>query len=45
MVKVLFAFTIGNILYTIVCIRLDIAHAMGVVIIYMSNSGKKSNGK
>ena len=38
MAKVPYAFAIGSLMYTMVCTRLDIAHAMGVVSRYMSNS-------
>ena len=41
MAKVPYAFAIGSLMYTMVCTRLDIAHAMGVVSRYMSNSGKQ----
>ena len=40
MSKIPYASTIGSLMYTMVCTRLDIAHAVGVVSRYMSNLGK-----
>ena len=40
MSKVPYASTIGSLMYAMVCIRPDIAHAVGVVSRYMSNSSK-----
>ena len=40
MSKVLYASTIGSLMYAIVCTRPDIVHAVGVVSRYMSNLGK-----
>ena len=39
MYKVPYASTIGSLMYAMVCTRLDIAHAMGVVSRYMSHLG------
>jgi hypothetical protein len=33
--------TVGSLMYVMVCIRLDIAHAVGVVSRYMNNLGKE----
>jgi hypothetical protein len=41
MSKVLYALAIGSMMYAMVCTRLDILHAMGVVSRYMSNPGKE----
>ena len=41
MAKVPYASTVGNLMYAMVCIRPDIAHAVGVVSRYMSNPGKE----
>ena len=37
MSKVPYALAIGNLMYVMVCIRLDITHAMGVLSRYMSH--------
>ena len=39
--KVPYASAIGSLMYAIVCTRLDIAHAIGVVSRYMSRPGKQ----
>lgn len=44
MSKVPYALDIGLLMYAIVCTRLDIAHAVGVVSRYMCNPGKKKLG-
>lgn len=48
MSKISYTSAIGYLMYVIVCTRPDIAHAVGVVSRYMSNSGKQywrqSNG-
>ena len=41
MSKVPYASTVGSLMYAMVCTRLDIAHAMGVVSRYMSHLGIK----
>ena len=41
MSKVPYALAIGNLMYAMVCTRLDIAHAMGVVSRYMSRPRKQ----
>ena len=41
MSKVLYASAIGSLMYAMVCTRLDIAHAVGVVSRYMSHPGIK----
>ena len=41
MAKVPYASAIGSLMYAMVCTRLDIAHAVGVVSRYMSNSSKQ----
>ena len=41
MAKVPYSFVIGILMYAMICTRLDIAYAMGVVNRYMSNLGKK----
>ncbi|RVW20272.1 Retrovirus-related Pol polyprotein from transposon TNT 1-94 [Vitis vinifera] len=41
MSKVPYASAIGNLMYAMVCTRLDIAHAMGVVSRFMSRPGKQ----
>ena len=41
MSKVLYASTIGSLMYAMVCTRPDIAHAVGVVSRYMSRPGKQ----
>ena len=41
MAKVPYAFIIGSLMYAMVCTRLDIAHAEGVVSRYLSNLGKQ----
>ena len=40
MSKVPYASTVGSLMYAMVCTRLDIAHAVGVVSRYMNNPGK-----
>ena len=39
--KIPYASAIGSLMYVMVCTRLDIAHAVGVVSRYMSNPGKQ----
>ena len=39
--KVPYASVIGSLMYSMVCIRPDIAHAVGVVSRYMNNPGKE----
>jgi hypothetical protein len=41
MSRVLYSSTIGSLMYTMVCTRLDIAHVAGVVSMFMNNPGKK----
>src|SRR5262249_12068973 len=41
MKKIPYAFAIGNLMYSIVCTILDIAHDVGVVIYYLSNLSKE----
>ncbi|GJU93870.1 retrovirus-related pol polyprotein from transposon TNT 1-94 [Tanacetum coccineum] len=41
MAKVLYALAVGSVMYAIVYTRLDIAHAVGVVIRFMSNPGRE----
>ena len=41
MSKVPYASAIGSLMYAMVCIRLDIAHAVGVVSRFMSKPGKQ----
>ena len=41
MSKVPYSSVIGILVYAMVCTRLDIAHAMGVVRRYMNNLGKE----
>jgi len=41
MARVPYASTIGSLMYTMVCTRLDISHAVGVVSRYMSNPSKQ----
>ena len=41
MSKLPYASAIGSLMYAIVCTRLDIAHAIGVVSRYMSRPGKQ----
>ena len=41
MSKLPYASAIGSLMYVIVCTRLDIAHAIGVVSRYMSRPGKQ----
>jgi hypothetical protein len=41
MSNVPYSSTIGNLMYMMVCTRLDIVHAMGVVSRYMNNIGKE----
>ena len=41
MSKVAYALAIGSLMYAIVCIRLDIAHAVGVVSKFMSRPRKQ----
>lgn len=41
MAKVFYASAVGSLMYVMVCTRLDIAHAVGVMIIFMSNLGKR----
>lgn len=39
MVKVPYETIVGNLMYAIVCTNLDLAHALGLVSIFMSNLG------
>ena len=39
MMKVPYASTVGSLMYTMVCTRLDIGYAVGVVSRYMNNLG------
>jgi ATP-binding cassette subfamily B (MDR/TAP) protein 1 len=41
MTRVPYASTIGSLMYTMICTRPDISHAVGVVSKYMSNPGKQ----
>ncbi|GJZ32689.1 retrovirus-related pol polyprotein from transposon TNT 1-94 [Tanacetum coccineum] len=41
MAKVPYASVVGSVMYTMVCTRLDIAHAVGVVSKFMSNLGRE----
>nr|GEU85895.1 retrovirus-related Pol polyprotein from transposon TNT 1-94 [Tanacetum cinerariifolium] len=41
MAKIPYALVVGSVMYTIVCTRLDIAHAVGVVSRFMSNPGRE----
>ncbi|GKD72256.1 hypothetical protein Tco_1330538, partial [Tanacetum coccineum] len=41
MAKVPYASAVGSVMYTMVCTRLDIAHAVGVVSRFMSNPGRE----
>ena len=41
MAKVPYSFAVGSPMYAMICTRLDIAYAVGVVSRYMSNPGKK----
>ena len=41
MSKVPYASVVGSLMYAMVCTRLDIAHAVGVVSRYMNNLGKE----
>lgn len=41
MKKIPYASTVGSLMYAMVCIRPDIAHAVGVVSRYLSNPGKE----
>ena len=41
MSKVPYASTVGSLMYAMVCTRPNIAHAVGVLIKYMSNPGKE----
>ena len=41
MTLVPYASVVGSLMYAMVCTRLDIAHAVGVVSRYMANTGKK----
>ena len=41
MAKVPYASAIGSMMYVIVCTKLDIEHALGVMSRYMSNPGKQ----
>ena len=41
MSKVPYASTVGSLMYAMICIMLDIAHAVGVVSRYMNNRGKE----
>ena len=39
--KILYASTVGSLMYVIVCTRPDITHTIGVVSRYLSNPGKE----
>ena len=41
MSKVPYSSTVGSLMYAMMCTRLDIAHAVGVVRRYMNNPGKE----
>ena len=41
MSKIPYSSTVGSLMYAMVCIRLDIAHAVGVVSRYINNLGKE----
>ena len=41
MVKVSYVFAIDNLMYVMVCTKLDIAHVVRVVTKYMNNTGKQ----
>ena len=41
MSRVPYSSAVGSLMYAIVCTRLDIAHAVGVVSRYMNNTGKE----
>ena len=41
MAKVPYCYAVGSLMYEMICTRLDIAYAMGVVSRYMSNPNKK----
>jgi len=41
MAKIPYTCAIGSLMYAMICIRPDIAHAMGVVSRFMSNLGRK----
>ena len=41
MSKVPYASTVASLMYAMVCTRPDIAHAVGVVSMYMNNPGKE----
>jgi hypothetical protein len=41
MFRVPYSSTVGILMYVMVCTRLDIVHALGVVSRYMRNSGKE----
>ena len=41
MAKVPYPSIVGSLMYAMICTRLDIAHALGMVSTYMSNCGKK----
>jgi hypothetical protein len=41
MSRVSYSSIVGSLIYVIVCIRPDIAHAVGVVSMYMNNPGKE----
>ena len=41
MSKVPYSSTVGSLMYAMVCTRLDIAHAVGVVSRYMNDPGKE----
>jgi len=42
MLEVLYASAVGSLIYVIVCTRPDIAQAVGVVSMYMSNPEKEN---
>jgi hypothetical protein len=41
MTRVLYALAVGNLIYAMICTRSDIAHVVGVVSKFASNSGKE----
>ena len=45
MSKIPYSLAVGSLMYAMVCTRLDIAHAVGVVSRYMNNLGKEHGRK
>ena len=41
MIKVPYSSAVGSLMYAMVCMRLDIAHAIGVINRFLSNLGKE----